>query len=104
MTQNQKTPSRAETRHQLARAKCRAKQIGKLSLFRFTHESEEDHEKTIRAFMEHHYRNRKACSCHLCRNPRRSIHHKGKEKLTMQERRAFQTSPEYYHANELPSP
>lgn len=31
--------------------------------------------------------NRKPCSCHMCRNPRHSGFHKGKEKLTMQEKR-----------------
>lgn len=30
----------------------------------------------------------KGCSCHGCRNPRHSCHHKGKERLTMQERKA----------------
>lgn len=27
------------------------------------------------------------CSCHMCRNPRRSVFHTGLDKLTMQERR-----------------
>lgn len=31
----------------------------------------------------------KGCSCHMCRNPRRSHFHKGDQKLTMQERRAL---------------
>lgn len=29
------------------------------------------------------------CSCHMCRNPRRSAFHSGSERLTMQERRAI---------------
>lgn len=31
--------------------------------------------------------NIKACSCQMCRNPRRSTFHTGVDKLTMQERR-----------------
>lgn len=31
-----------------------------------------------------------ACSCQMCRNPRRSTWHSGSERLTMQERRAAQ--------------
>lgn len=31
--------------------------------------------------------NLQSCSCHSCRNPRRSRYYKGKSKLTVQERR-----------------
>ncbi len=31
--------------------------------------------------------NRHPCSCHMCRNPRTSSYSKGKEKLTIQERK-----------------
>ena len=31
--------------------------------------------------------NRKLCSCHMCRNPRRSAWYKGEGKLTMQEKK-----------------
>lgn len=31
----------------------------------------------------------KACSCHMCCNPRRSAFHSGEARLTMQERRHF---------------
>ncbi len=34
-----------------------------------------------------HFKNRKKCSCEMCRNPRRSSFSKGKNKLTRQERR-----------------
>lgn len=46
--------------------------------------SEEDRAKHIKQIAE----NRHPCSCHMCRNPRHSGFHKGKEKLTMQERKA----------------
>lgn len=36
------------------------------------------------------------CSCNMCRSPRRSVLYKGKEKLTMQERRLLEDKLEEY--------
>jgi len=40
------------------------------------------------------YRNPKACSCWMCRNPRHSPAHKGKDRLTVQELRHFEAARE----------
>lgn len=38
--------------------------------------------------------NRHPCSCHMCCNPRHSGFHKGKEKMTMQERKFIEYDDE----------
>jgi len=86
---NQKThPTRAETRHESARAKARAARIAKLQFFSDLYGSEQNREENQKVFTQKHWQNRKRCSCQMCRNPRHSIHYKGAEKLTMQERKA----------------
>jgi hypothetical protein len=44
-------------------------------------------EKTIEKIAHRIKKNRQACSCHMCGNPRRSVYAKGKSKLTIQERK-----------------
>ena len=40
------------------------------------------------------------CSCQMCRNPRRSNYCKGKDKLTMQERRAEEFDDDYKYEDD----
>ena len=46
----------------------------------------------LRAKYVNNHRDGNSCSCQMCRNPRTSNIYKGKGKLTMQERRKFQTA------------
>jgi len=81
----------AENRFYLSRAKKRAYEHARLQFrngeFPF---APANLEKERRRYVQHVYRHRASCSCHMCRNPRHSHFHKGKEKLTMQERRALE--------------
>lgn len=75
--------TRAERRHHHQRMIDRVKNFYHLQS-KFWFGSEESREEHIKRVAE----NRHPCSCHVCRNPRHSGFHKGKEKLTMQERKA----------------
>jgi len=83
---HEETPSRAETRHQLERAKKKAFVIAKLNAYPDFRESQARQQERILENARHLYRNRASCSCASCCNTRRSPHYKGKAKLTMQER------------------
>ena len=74
--------SRADRRHHHERMLDRVKGFHWLKQ-KFWNGSEEEREKHLRKMAE----TRHPCSCHMCCNIRRSNFHKGKEKLTMQERR-----------------
>ena len=74
--------TRAERRHHHKRMLERVKDFV-LYKFGWTEEEKAKHQRKIAE-------NRQVCSCHMCRNPRHSAFHKGKEKLTMQERKALQ--------------
>ncbi len=71
--------TRAERRHHHKRMLERVKSF---VLYKFGMWSEEEKIKHQKKTAE----NRKPCSCHMCGNPR----HVGKDKLTMQEKRALQ--------------
>lgn len=77
--------TRAERRHHHKRMIDRVKDFYWLQP-KYWFGSEESREKHIKQVAE----NRHPCSCDACRNPRHSGFHKGKEKLTMQERKAYQ--------------
>lgn len=62
----------------------RVKDFGWIKSLGLWKTSDEEREKHIKKMAE----NRQKCSCHMCRNPRRSDFYSGEEKLTMQERRA----------------
>ena len=73
--------TRAERRHHHKRLLDRVKEFFWLKPKHY-HGSEEQRQKHIKKMAE----NRKPCSCHMCGNPR----HVGKDKLTMQEKKALQ--------------
>lgn len=67
---------RAWRRHHLARMKVKAKMVGELHGIPGNWDKEYDHLAV--------------CSCHLCRNPRRSRLNSGSSVLTMQERKHYE--------------
>ncbi len=73
---------RAERRHHHQRMIDKVKNFWHLQADKYWG-TEESRQKHIRKMAE----TRHPCSCHMCCNIRRSNFHKGKEKLTMQERR-----------------
>ena len=71
--------SRAERRHHHQRMLNKVKTFSLYQNYFWSEENKLEHQKRMAE-------NRKPCSCHMCGNPR---HHQ-KDKLTMQEKRAFQ--------------
>lgn len=74
--------TRAERRHHHTRMLEKVKKFFWMRE-KFWHGTEEERELHLKKMAE----TRHPCSCHVCRNPRHSGFHKGKEKMTMQERR-----------------
>lgn len=72
--------SRAVRRHHLTKALAKARKLAALKSFSTDPDTLA---KMARRIRDH----RTACSCQMCRNPRRSTLSKGWEKLTIQERR-----------------
>jgi len=84
----EKEYGRALRRHYLARAKARAFAVAKLTFDRrLWLVSDAELEEIRRREVVRRYRNR-ACSCQMCRNPRRVGFNKI-ERLTLAERRAL---------------
>lgn len=81
------THGRAQTRHQLERAKKKAFVIAKRNAWPDFRESQDALRERILENARQLYKNRAICSCPACCNLRRSPYYKGKGKLTMQERR-----------------
>jgi hypothetical protein len=52
----------------------------------------EKHRKWVEEMVRTHADNMQSCSCPMCCSPRSSIYHKGKDKLTMQERKFLEIS------------
>lgn len=60
------------------------------------------YEECVEDFARHHEKNRKKCSCHMCRNQRRSnLATSMKEKLTIQELRAIDEEEEEAELQDL---
>lgn len=72
--------TRAERRHHHKRM---LEKVKNFSIYQYFFWNEDDKLRHQRKVAE----TRKPCSCHMCRNPRHSGFHKGKEKKTMQERK-----------------
>jgi|GEM_PF-6563760 len=86
MAISEKPSRRALRRHHLVRVLKKARRAAAQQSFS---EDPEVLDERARRIRDH----RSACSCQMCRNPRRSSLNKGKDKLSVQEKRFLRTPP-----------